>query len=172
MDYPESRGNLEPSAERLVAMLERMLLIRRTEEQLGADSLSGDLPGNVHLCAGQEAIAVAICDHLNDTDFVGSTHRGHGHFLAKGGTARSLIAEVHAKSTGACGGLGGSMHVTDLSKGMIGANGIVGGGIGLAAGAALSAQIEDKGQVAVAFFGDGASSQGILPEVFNIAALW
>ena len=164
--------NLAPGPERLLAMLERMLLIRRTEEQLGADSRSGDLPGNVHLCAGQEAIAVAVCDHLSDNDYVGSTHRGHGHFLAKGGSARSLIAEVHAKSTGACGGLGGSMHVTDLSKGMIGANGIVGGGIGLAAGAALSAQVAGQGQLAVAFFGDGASSQGILPEVFNIAALW
>jgi pyruvate dehydrogenase E1 component alpha subunit len=153
-------------------MLERMLLIRRTEEQLGADSRAGELPGNVHLCAGQEAIAVGICNHLSDSDYVGSTHRGHGHFLAKGGSARSLIAEVHAKSTGACGGLGGSMHVTDLSKGMIGANGIVGGGIGLAAGAALSAQVAGKGHVAVAFFGDGASSQGILPEVFNIAVLW
>jgi pyruvate dehydrogenase E1 component alpha subunit len=153
-------------------MLERMLLIRRSEEQLGADSRAGELPGNVHLCAGQEAIAVGICNHLSDSDYVGSTHRGHGHFLAKGGSARSLIAEVHAKSTGACGGLGGSMHVTDLSKGMIGANGIVGGGIGLAAGAALSAQVAGKGHVAVAFFGDGASSQGILPEVFNIAVLW
>jgi TPP-dependent pyruvate/acetoin dehydrogenase alpha subunit len=172
MSHPDNRHNSTPGSERLRAMLERMLLIRRTEEQLGADSRAGELPGNVHLCAGQEAIAVGICNHLSDSDYVGSTHRGHGHFLAKGGSARSLIAEVHAKSTGACGGLGGSMHVTDLSKGMIGANGIVGGGIGLAAGAALSAQVAGKGHVAVAFFGDGASSQGILPEVFNIAVLW
>ena len=172
MSHPDTRHNSTPGSERLTAMLERMLLIRRTEEQLGADSRAGELPGNVHLCAGQEAIAVGICNHLSDSDYVGSTHRGHGHFLAKGGSARSLIAEVHAKSTGACGGLGGSMHVTDLSKGMIGANGIVGGGIGLAAGAALSAQVAGKGHVAVAFFGDGASSQGILPEVFNIAVLW
>lgn len=172
MSHPDTRHNSTPGSERLRAMLERMLLIRRTEEQLGADSRAGELPGNVHLCAGQEAIAVGICSHLSDSDYVGSTHRGHGHFLAKGGSARSLIAEVHAKSTGACGGLGGSMHVTDLSKGMIGANGIVGGGIGLAAGAALSAQVAGKGHVAVAFFGDGASSQGILPEVFNIAVLW
>jgi pyruvate dehydrogenase E1 component alpha subunit len=172
MSHPDTRHNSTPGSERLRAMLERMLLIRRTEEQLGADSRAGELPGNVHLCAGQEAIAVGICNHLSDSDYVGSTHRGHGHFLAKGGSARSLIAEVHAKSTGACGGLGGSMHVTDLSKGMIGANGIVGGGIGLAAGAALSAQVAGKGHVAVAFFGDGASSQGILPEVFNIAVLW
>ena len=172
MSHPDTRHNSTPGSECLRAMLERMLLIRRTEEQLGADSRAGELPGNVHLCAGQEAIAVGICNHLSDSDYVGSTHRGHGHFLAKGGSARSLIAEVHAKSTGACGGLGGSMHVTDLSKGMIGANGIVGGGIGLAAGAALSAQVAGKGHVAVAFFGDGASSQGILPEVFNIAVLW
>ncbi|CAN1551008.1 AcoA Pyruvate/2-oxoglutarate dehydrogenase complex, dehydrogenase (E1) component, eukaryotic type, alpha subunit [Sphingomonadaceae bacterium] len=172
MSQPNIRHNFGPGSERLIAMLERMLLIRRTEEQLGADSRAGELPGNVHLCAGQEAIAVGVCNHLTDNDYVGSTHRGHGHFLAKGGSARSLIAEVHAKSTGACSGLGGSMHVTDLSKGMIGANGIVGGGIGLAAGAALSAQVAGQSQVAVAFFGDGASSQGILPEVFNIAALW
>lgn len=172
MSQAEIRDNLSPSPERLFAMLERMLLIRKAEEQLGADSRAGDLPGNVHLCAGQEAIAVAVCDHLADTDFAGSTHRGHGHFLAKGGSVRSLISEVHGKATGACGGLGGSMHVTDLAKGMIGANGIVGGGIGLAAGAALSAQVAAKGQVAVAFFGDGAASQGILPEVLNIAALW
>lgn len=164
--------NFEPSVAELRAMLARMLLIRRVEEQLGEDSRSGDLPGNVHLCIGQEAIAVGVCSHLRDSDFVGSTHRGHGHFLAKGGSAKSLIAEVHAKATGACGGLGGSMHVTDLSKGMIGANGIVGGGIGLAAGAALSAQVEGKGAVAVAFFGDGASTQGILAEVMNMAALW
>lgn len=172
MSQPDLHHNFTPGPERLKAMLERMLLIRRTEEQLGADSRSGELPGNVHLCAGQEAIAVAVCDHLSDDDYVGSTHRGHGHFLAKGGSAKSLIAEVHGKSSGACGGLGGSMHVTDLSKGMIGANGIVGGGIGLAAGAALSAQVTGQGQVAVAFFGDGASSQGILSEVMNIAVLW
>ena len=164
--------NVFPSAERSLAMLRRMILIRKAEEQLGADSHAGNLPGNVHLSVGQEAIAVGVCDHLGDDDFAASTHRGHGHFLAKGGSVNGLLAEVHGKVTGACRGMGGSMHVTDLNRGMLGANGIVGGGIGLAAGAALSCQREGKGHVSVGFFGDGASSQGILAEVLNIASLW
>jgi acetoin:2,6-dichlorophenolindophenol oxidoreductase subunit alpha len=159
------------SAERL-ALLEGMVVIRRTEEQLGADSKAGKLPANVHLYIGQEAIAVGVCAHLSDDDYITSTHRGHGHFLAKGGTPAQLIAEVHGKSTGACHGFGGSMHVADLSKGILGANGIVGGGIGIAAGAAFAAQATGRGQVAVGFFGDGAASEGVLSEVLNIAALW
>jgi acetoin:2,6-dichlorophenolindophenol oxidoreductase subunit alpha len=162
----------EPAAAQLRSMLERMVIIRRTEERLGADSRSGRLPGNVHLCIGQEAVAVGVCTHLSDDDYITSNHRGHGHFLAKGGLPRELVAEVYGRRTGACRGLGGSMHVADLSKGMLGANGIVGGGIGIAAGAALAAQAAGRGQVAVAFFGDGAASQGVLSEVLNIAALW
>ncbi len=167
----ESRSD-RPAPELLLQMLERMLLIRRTEEQLGADSKAGKLPGNVHLCVGQEAISVGVCAHLTAADHIGGTHRGHGHFLAKGGTPRQLIAEVYGKRTGACGGLGGSMHVADLTKGMLGANGIVGGGIPLAAGAALAAQADGQKRVSVAFFGDGAASQGVLSEVLNLAALW
>ena len=162
----------QPTRETLTAILERMILIRRTEERLGADSRAGRLAGNVHLYVGQEAIATAVCAQLGDDDYIGSTHRGHGHFLAKGGTPAALIAEIYGRDTGACGGFGGSMHVADLSRGMLGANGIVGGGIGIAAGAALAAQMSRRGQVAVAFFGDGAASQGVLTEVLNIAALW
>jgi pyruvate dehydrogenase E1 component alpha subunit len=169
---PFSDLDREPESDVMLAMFERMLLIRRTEEQLGADSKGGKLPGNVHLYAGQEAIAVGVCAHLTDGDFITSTHRGHGHFLAKGGTPRQLISEIHGKADGACGGCGGSMHVADLSKGMLGANAIVGGGIGLAGGAALAAQLKGGGQVAIAFFGDGAASEGVLSEVMNIAALW
>jgi len=161
-----------PAPKDMLAMLKSMLLIRRLEEQLGADSKAGKLPGNVHLYIGQEAIAVGVCAHLGERDFVTSTHRGHGHFLAKGGDPRRLVAEVYGKSGGICGGLGGSMHVADLSKGIIGANAIVGGGIGLAAGAALAAQLAAGNGVAVAFFGDGAAGEGILSEVFNIASLW
>ena len=120
-----------PSRQALHAILERMILIRRTEERLGADSRAGKLAGNVHLYVGQEAIATAVCAQLRDDDFIGSTHRGHGHFLAKGGTPAALIAEIYGRDTGACGGFGGSMHVADLSRGMLGANGIVGGGIGI-----------------------------------------
>jgi acetoin:2,6-dichlorophenolindophenol oxidoreductase subunit alpha len=161
-----------PSDEVLVGMLERMILIRRVEERLGQDSRAGRLAGNVHLYIGQEAIAAGVCARLRDDDYIGSTHRGHGHFLAKGGTPESLVAEIYGRDTGACHGFGGSMHVADLSRGMLGANGIVGGGIGIAAGAALTAQMARRGQVAVAFFGDGAASQGVLTEVLNIGALW
>lgn len=161
-----------PTAKELLQMYERMLLIRRAEEQLGSDSKAGKLPGNVHLYIGQEAIAVGVCAHLNDRDKIGSTHRGHGHFLAKGGAVSALIAEIYGKETGACHGFGGSMHVADLSKGILGANGIVGGGIGITAGSAFAAALDGQSAVAVAFFGDGAASQGVLSEVMNIAALW
>ena len=161
-----------PTADELLHMYERMLLIRRAEEQLGSDSKAGKLPGNVHLYIGQEAIAVGVCAHLTDSDKIGSTHRGHGHFLAKGGDVSAMIAEIYGKETGVCHGFGGSMHVADFSKGILGANGIVGGGIGITAGAAFAASLDGQGAVAVAFFGDGAASQGILSEVMNIAALW
>ena len=160
------------SREQLVGLLEQMIVIRYTEEQLCKDSRAGKLPANVHPYIGEEAIAAGVCAHLNDDDYIASTHRGHGHFLAKGGTPAQLIVEVHGKRDGICRGLGGSMHVADMAKGILGANGIVGGGIGIAAGAALSAQLKGKQQVAVGFFGDGASSQGVLAEVLNFASLW
>jgi pyruvate dehydrogenase E1 component alpha subunit len=153
-------------------MYERMMLIRRMEEQLGEDFKAGKLPGPVHLYIGQEAVAVGLCAHLNNADWIASTHRGHGHFLAKGGSPDHLMAEVYGRVGGICKGMAGSMHVADFSKGIIGANGIVGGGIALTVGAALAAQMDGHGAVAVAFFGDGASNQGVLMEALNLGALW
>ncbi len=154
------------------ALYRRMLLIRRVEEQLGKDSRAGNLPGPVHLYIGQEAVAVGICSNLSDSDWIASTHRGHGHFLAKGGDTKLMMAEVYGRAGGICGGHGGSMHVADFSKGIIGANGIVGGGISITTGAALAAQLDGEGAVGVAFFGDGAANQGVLCEAINIAVLW
>src|SRR6476646_8489174 len=136
----------------LLDLYRRMLLIRRMEERLGEVVKSGELPGPVHLYIGQEAVAVGICAHLSDEDWIASTHRGHGHFLAKSRETRKLVAEVYGRATGVCGGKGGSMHVADISKGILGANGIVGGGIGLATGAALTAKTQGKRRVSVAFF--------------------
>lgn len=164
--------SLNLSGPQQLALYERMQLIRKAEERLGADSRAGVLPGNVHLYIGQEAIATGVCAHLTDRDSITSTHRGHGHFLAKGGDVGALIAEVYGRAEGACHGMGGSMHVADLSKGILGANGIVGGGIAISAGSAFAALLDAEGAVAVSFFGDGASSQGVLSEVMNIAALW
>lgn len=149
-----------------------MQLIRVAEQRLGEAYKQGEIPGPVHLYIGQEAIAVGVCAHLLNTDWITSTHRGHGHFLAKGGDVQAMFAELYGKASGICKGKGGSMHVADVSKGMLGANGIVGGGLGIATGAALAAQLGGCGAVSVAFFGDGASNQGVLMESMNIAALW
>jgi pyruvate dehydrogenase E1 component alpha subunit len=161
-----------PSQETLLAMYERMLVIRETEEYLGAQFRAGELPAGVHLYIGQEASGVGICAHLSDEDWITSTHRGHGHFLAKGGDPYAMIAEIHAKADGVCGGFGGTMHVADLSRGILGANGIVGGGLGIATGAAFAAKLDGKGKVAACFFGDGAANQGTLMEAMNVASLW
>ena len=114
-----------PSKEQQLELYRSMLLIRRVEERLRDDFHAGKLPGGVHLYIGQEAIAAGVCAHLDDTDWIASTHRGHGHFLAKGGDPGAMIAEIYARETGICKGMGGSMHVADFSKGIIGANGIV-----------------------------------------------
>lgn len=158
--------------EELLEMYRRMVLIRRMEEQLARDCAAGKLPGPVHLYVGEEAVAVGVCQHLSERDWITSTHRGHGHFLAKGGEPARMMAEIYGRADGICGGFGGSMHVADFAKGIIGANGIVGGGIALATGAALAAQLDGDGRVAVAFFGDGAANQGVLVEALNVAALW
>jgi pyruvate dehydrogenase E1 component alpha subunit len=162
----------DPSQETLLAMYERMLVIRETEEYLGAQFRAGELPAGVHLYIGQEASGVGVCAHLSDQDWITSTHRGHGHFLAKGGDPYAMIAEIHAKADGVCGGFGGTMHVADLSRGILGANGIVGGGLGIATGAAFAAKLDGKGKVAACFFGDGAANQGTLMEAMNVASLW
>jgi pyruvate dehydrogenase E1 component alpha subunit len=153
-------------------MYEKMLLIRCIEKQLSEDFKAGQLPGAVHLYVGQEAVAVGMCQHLSDTDWITGTHRGHGHYLAKGGDPKAMLAEIYGRENGICKGMGGSMHVADFSLGIVGANGIVGGGLGITAGAALAAKLDKKGQVAVCFFGDGAANQGVFMETLNVSTLW
>jgi pyruvate dehydrogenase E1 component alpha subunit len=149
-----------------------MRTIRVFEEKLAELSLAGKLPGFLHLYAGEEATAVGVCMHLSDDDYLCSTHRGHGHCIAKGVDIDGMMAELYGKSTGLCKGKGGSMHIADLDRGMIGANGIVGAGIPLATGAALTAQTRGSGQIAVAFFGDGAANEGSFHESLNLASIW
>ena len=158
--------------DKLADMYRRMCLIRYFEE--GARSLFQEnmIRGTTHMYTGEEAVAVGACAALNRDDYITSTHRGHGHCLAKGGDPRRMMAELLGKVTGYCKGKGGSMHIADLDLGILGANGIVGGGIGIATGAAYSADLRGSGQVAVCFFGDGASNQGLLMEAANMAALW
>ena len=156
-----------------LALLSRMLLIRRFEERVGDLFKKNKLPGFVHLCIGQEASAVGVCSALRTDDFITSTHRGHGHVIAKGGDPKFMMAELYGKSTGYCGGKGGSMHITDMSIGMLGANGIVYGGLPIAVGAAYGAkQLRKTDQVVVAFFGDGATNEGPFHEALNMAAAW
>ena len=164
--------NQSPSRDEQFALYERMLLIRRTEERLRDENKAGNLPGAVHLYIGEEAIATGVCAHLTDSDMITSTHRGHGHYLAKGGDLKAMMAEIWAKKTGICKGMGGSMHVADFSKGILGANGIVGAGFAIATGAAYSAMLSGEGRVVADFFGDGASNQGTLMECLNVASLW
>ncbi len=161
-----------PSKEQALALYERMLLIRRIEEKLAVDAAAGVLPGAVHLYIGQEAVAAGVCMQLKDTDYITSTHRGHGHFLAKGGDPKAMMAEIWGKKTGICKGMGGSMHVADLTKGILGANGIVGAGFAIATGAAFGEKLSKQGRVTVCFFGDGAANQGTLMECLNVSSLW
>jgi pyruvate dehydrogenase E1 component alpha subunit len=163
---------MTPNDDELLRLYEQMLLIRRSEERLAAGYAAGKVPGSLHLYIGQEAVAVGVCAHLSDRDYVTSTHRGHGHYLAKGGDVAAMFAEIWGKREGICRGMGGSMHVADLSKGMLGANGVVGAGLAIATGAALGAQLDGDGKVAVCFFGDGAANQGVLMESLNVAAVW
>lgn len=156
-----------------LALLDRMLLIRRFEERVGELFKKNKLPGFVHLCIGQEASAVGVCSALRIDDYITSTHRGHGHVIAKGGDVKLMMAELYGKSTGYCGGKGGSMHITDMSIGMLGANGIVSGGLPIAVGAAYGAnRLRKTDQVVVAFFGDGATNEGPFHEAMNMAAAW
>ncbi|HUL10100.1 MAG TPA: thiamine pyrophosphate-dependent dehydrogenase E1 component subunit alpha, partial [Candidatus Acidoferrum sp.] len=133
---------------------------------------AGNIPGFVHLYAGEEASGVGVCMHLEDRDAIASTHRGHGHCIAKGCDEQAMMAEIFGKKDGLCGGKGGSMHIADLSKGMLGANGIVGGGPPLICGAALAAKTNKTGGVAIAFVGDGGSNQGTTFESYNLAKVW
>lgn len=163
---------MDVSKEKLLWMYERMRLIREFEERLHADFAAGKIPGFVHLYAGEEAVAVGVCANLTDNDFITSTHRGHGHCIAKGVDVKAMMAEIYGKATGACKGKGGSMHIADVDKGMLGANGIVGGGPPLACGAGLTSKLKGAGQVTVCFFGDGASNQGTTLEGMNLAGIW
>jgi TPP-dependent pyruvate/acetoin dehydrogenase alpha subunit len=149
-----------------------MTLIREFEERVHVEFATGDIPGFVHLYAGEEAIAVGLCIHLDERDWITSTHRGHGHCLAKGCDVYGMMAEIYGKANGLCGGKGGSMHIADLDKGMLGANGIVGGGPPLACGAGLAAKRLGKQGVAVAFVGDGGANQGSTLESLNLASIW
>jgi TPP-dependent pyruvate/acetoin dehydrogenase alpha subunit len=160
------------SRDRLADMYYRMWLIRYFEESARSLYHQDRIRGTTHSYRGEEAIAVGACAALRREDYITSTHRGHGHCLAKGGDPRAMMAELLGKAAGYCKGKGGSMHIADLDLGILGANGIVGGGIGIATGAAYSAALRRSGQVVVCFFGDGASNQGILMEAANMAALW
>ncbi len=149
-----------------------LLRIRRFDERVIELFNKGVVKGTAHSCVGQEAIAVGACAALEPRDMIVSHHRGHGHCIAKGAEMPRMMAELFGRATGYCGGLGGSMHIAALDRGILGANGVVGAGIGLGAGAALSAVLRRSGQVALAFFGDGASNEGIFHEAANVAALW
>ncbi len=161
---------METSREKLLLMYERMLKVRHFEDRVKDLFAAGEMPGFVHLYLGQEAVAVGACAALNDDDFITSTHRGHGHIIAKGGDIKLMMAELYGKATGYNKGKGGSMHIADPRLGILGANGIVGAGLPIATGAGLSAKLRKSGQVAVCFFGDGASNQGTFHEAVNIAA--
>jgi len=156
----------------LLEMFRQMLLIRHFEQE-AADLFHRNLVhGAVHSYIGEEAIAVGACSALQREDYITSTHRGHGHCLAKGGDPNRMMAEILGRATGYCKGKGGSMHIADLDLGILGANGIVGGGIGIATGAAFTSRYRNEGRVAVCFFGDGAMHQGIFHECADMAALW
>ena len=160
------------TTEKQIEMLRSMQTIRRFEERASDDYQAGAIYGVVHCYIGEEAVAVGVCAALNRDDQIISTHRGHGHCLAKGADLNRMMAELYGRQTGYCKGKGGSMHIADFSIGMLGANGIVAGGIPIVTGAGLAAQLEGKGRVAVSFFGDGASNAGPFHESINIAATW
>jgi len=158
--------------EELLELYRRMLLIRRMEERLGEVVKTGELPGPVHLYIGQEAVAVGVCSHLGDRDWITSTHRGHGHFLAKGGDPHAMIAEILGRDTGICHGKGGSMHVFDRDVRFMGGHGIVGAQVPLATGIAWKLKYRDEDNIVVCFMGDAAVNQGAFHEALNMAAIW
>lgn len=167
---PPASGEL--TKDQLLEAYRVMRTIREFEERLHTEFATGEIPGFVHLYAGEEAIAAGVCAHLGPDDYVASTHRGHGHSIAKGCDVTAMMAEIYGKRAGICHGKGGSMHIADLSKGMLGANGIVGGGPPLVCGVGLTAKVRGTEQVAVSFTGDGGSNQGTFLESLNLAAAW
>lgn len=156
----------------MLDMYDRMLTIRLFETRVIELFREGVIRGSTHTYIGMEANAVGCCTALRPDDYITSTHRGHGHCIAKGGDVRLMMAELLGKATGYCKGKGGSMHIADIDAGILGANGIVGGGIGIATGAALSAKMRGSGQVCVCFFGEGGNNQGALHENANLASIW
>ncbi len=165
-------SGLQLSREELGAAYRRMRTIREFEDAVHAEFAAGTIPGFVHLYAGEEASGVGVCMHLDERDTIASTHRGHGHCIAKGVEVGPMMHEIFGRKEGLCGGKGGSMHIADLSKGMLGANGIVGAGAPLVCGAALTAKTLKTGGVAICFYGDGASNQGAVLESYNLAKIW
>ncbi len=163
---------MQLSRDALLEAYRKMRTIRAFEDKIHDLFEAGELPGFVHLYAGEEASAVGVCAHLDDQDRIVSTHRGHGHCIAKGCDVEGMMLELFGRRAGVCGGKGGSMHIADLSKGMMGANAIVGGGPPLACGAALAAKTLKTGKVAVTFTGDGGSNQGTTFESLNLASIW
>lgn len=156
----------------LTELYGKMVTIRLFEQTVESHFLAGEIPGFVHLYIGEEAIAAGIMANLTNRDYIESTHRGHGHTIAKGADLKRMIAEIFGKATGYCKGKGGSMHIADFSIGMLGANGIVGGGYTLAVGAGLATKLSGEDKVSVVFFGDGASNRGTFHEALNMAAIW
>jgi TPP-dependent pyruvate/acetoin dehydrogenase alpha subunit len=163
---------MEGGKELLAEMYRRMQRIRQFEEQLRQLSIAAEIPGFVHVSIGEEATAVGICAALRASDRITSTHRGHGHLIAKGADMRRMMAEIYGKRTGYCQGKGGSMHIADFALGILGANGIVGGGIPIATGSALAAVVAQRDDVTACFFGDGAANEGTFHESLNLAAIW
>ena len=161
----------KPGKNKLIHFYEQMLKIRSVEETLMEYFSKGEIPGFIHVCIGQEATPVGVCSHLEDTDYMSTTHRGHGHALAKGIDLNLFMAEIFGRKNGLCRGRSGSMHVADRDKGILGANGIVGGGIPIATGAAFASRYKKTDQVTVCFFGEGATNEGAFHESLNIAAL-
>lgn len=160
------------SDEKLIFLYKQMLLIRYFEEEVQRSVEKKLFHGTTHLCIGQEAVAVGVCSQLKTGDKITSTHRGHGHSIAMGADINKMMAEIFGKVTGYCKGKGGSMHIADVEAGNLGSNGIVGGGIPIAVGAALSAQLGKRKDVIICFFGDGATNEGSFHESLNIASIW
>ncbi|MCS6836023.1 MAG: thiamine pyrophosphate-dependent dehydrogenase E1 component subunit alpha [Anaerolineae bacterium] len=160
-------------AQAILKLYRDMLIIRRAEERILEELMQGKLASTMcHVSIGQEAVAVGVCSVMAEQDYLTSTHRGHGHFLARGGDVKRMMAELFGKETGYCRGRGGSMHITDAKIGHLGANGIVGGHIGIAVGAALWSKMSRRPAVTVCFFGDGGLTQGIFHEAANMASVW
>lgn len=165
-------SSIQYPASTLRHLYRQMYLVREFELRAINERRAGLIPGFIHSCVGQEATAVGACAALEPTDVIASTHRGHGHLVAKGGDPKYMMAELAARTTGYCGGKGGSLHMSDFGLGILGANGIVAGGIPIAVGAGLAFQQKKDGRVALSFFGDGATNEGAFHEALNLAGLW